>query len=115
MATYTKCLLSGSIDGKGIVVSASATGGSPIIHTSHATSLDEIWLYGVNTGLADIKTTIEWGEDTVPNGNIEITIPGESGLYLLVPGLLLKNNLNVNAFASSASVVVLHGFVNRIT
>lgn len=50
-----------------------------------------------------------------PDGNIEVTIPGESGLFLVVPGLLLTNSLVVKAFAATANVVCVHGFVNRIT
>lgn len=114
MATYTKIKLSGSTDGKGIKVVATATAGTTI-HTAHATDLDEIWIYAVNSQAAAVKLTLEWGEATAPDGNIEVTIPGESGLYLVVPGLLLTNSLVVKAFAGTANVVVIHGFVNRIT
>ena len=77
MATYSKELLSGSTQGKGILVAATATAGTTI-HTAVAgtTDIDEIWLYGVNTHSADLKLTLEWGEATEPNGNIEITVPG---------------------------------------
>lgn len=115
MATYTKLKLSESTDGKGIVVSGSATAGAVTLHTAHATALDEVWLYAVNTGSASVKLTLEWGEDTAPNGNIECAIPAETGLQLLVPGLLLTNSLTVKAFAGTVNVIVMHGFVNRIT
>ena len=114
MATYTKLKLSGSTDGKGIKIAQTATPGTTI-HTADATALDEIWIYCVNTSTAVVKLTIEWGEDTAPDGNIEATIPAESGLQLCVPGLLLTNNLTVKAFASTANVTVIHGFVNRIS
>lgn len=114
MATYSKLKLSGSTDGKGIRVAASATPGTTI-HTAHATDLDEIWLYAINSQTSSVKLTIEWGEATAPDGNIEVTIPGESGLYLIVPGLLLTNSLVIKAFAATADVVIVHGFVNRIT
>ena len=115
MATYSKELLSGSTQGKGILVAATSTAGTTI-HTAVAgtTDLDEIWLYAVNTHSADIKLTLEWGEATEPNGNIEQTVPTESGLMLLVPGLLLQNGLVVEAFASTASEIVIHGYVNKI-
>jgi len=78
MATFTKTLLSGSTNGKAILVAATATPGTTI-HTAVAgtSSLDEIWLYAVNSSNSDVKLTIEWGETTAPNGNIELTIPGE--------------------------------------
>ena len=115
MATYSKELLSGSTQGKGILVAATATAGT-LIHTAVAgtTDLDEIWLYAVNTHSADIKLTLEWGEATEPNGNIEITVPFEEGLMLLVPGLLLQNGLTVRAFAGTANEIVIHGYANKI-
>lgn len=114
MATYTKLKLSGSTDGKGIKVVQTATAGDTI-HTAHATSLDEIWLWAVNSGGTAVKLTIEWGEATAPDGNIEVTIPPESGLFNVIPGLLLTNSLVVKAFAATTAVIILHGFVNRIT
>ena len=115
MATYSKELLSGSTEGKGILVVATATAGTTI-HTAVAgtTDIDEIWLYAVNTHSADIKLTLEWGEATEPNGNIEITVPTEAGLMLLVPGLLLQNSLVVKAFAGTANEIVIHGYANKI-
>lgn len=114
MATYTKLKLSGSTDGKGIKVVQTATAGDTI-HTAHATALDEIWLYAVNSESAAEKLTLEWGEASAPDGNIECTIPGESGLQLVIPGLLLTNSLVVKAFAGTANVIIIHGFVNRIS
>ena len=115
MATYSKELLSASVQGKGILVAATATAGT-LIHTavSGTTDIDEIWLYAVNTHSADIKLTLEWGEATEPNGNIEITVPAEEGLMLLVPGLLLQNALTVKAFADTTNEIVIHGYVNKI-
>jgi|TARA_R100001530_G_scaffold5204_3_gene6555 hypothetical protein len=115
MATYSKELLSGSTQGKGILVAATSTAGTTI-HTavSGTTDIDEIWLYAVNAHSADIKLTLEWGEATEPNGNIEQTVPTESGLMLLVPGLLLQNGLVVKAFAGTANEIVIHGYVNKI-
>jgi len=114
MATYTKLKLSGSTDGKGIKVSQTATAGDTI-HTAHATALDEIWIYAVNSSADDVKLTLEWGEATAPDGNIEVTIAGEDGLTLVIPGLLLTNSLVVKAFAATTDVIVIHGFVNRIS
>lgn len=114
MANYSKLILSGSTDGKGIKVTQTATAGDTI-HTAHATALDEIYIYAVNSGAAQVKVTIEWGEATAPDGNIECTVPAESGLQLIIPGLLLTNELVVKAFADTANVIVIHGFVNRIS
>ena len=116
MATYAKQLLSGSTNGKGILVVATATAGTTI-HTavSGTSDIDELWVYAVNSSDADVKLTLEWGEATAPDGNIEQTVPAESGLMLLVPGLLLQNSLVLKAFAGTTNEIVIHGYVNRIT
>ena len=119
MATFTKKILSGSTDGKSIKVAATATAGTTI-HTGSATAttLDEIWIYAVNSSASSVKLTIEWGEATAPDGNIEVTVQPEAGLVTVIPGLLLKGNataLVVKAFAGTASVIAIHGYVNQIT
>ena len=118
MATFSKNILSASTDGKGIKVAATATAGT-LIHTGPTvtSSFDEVWLYAVNSSASDVKLTIEWGEATAPDGNIEYTVKAENGLYLIVPGLLIKGNataLTVRAFAATANVIVVHGYVNKI-
>lgn len=111
----TKKILSGSTDGKGIKVVATATAGT-LIHTAVAgtSSMDEIWLYAYNGHTADVVLTIEWGEATVPDGNTIITIPFKQGRFLVVDGRLLQNGLVVRAFASVTNVIIIDGFVNAI-
>ena len=119
MATFSKLILSGSTDGRGIEVAATATPGTTI-HTgsSVATTLDEIWLYAVNSDTTARKLTLEWGGTTSSDDLIELTIAAESGLVLIAPGLLIKGNastaLVVKAFAATANVINIHGYVNRI-
>jgi hypothetical protein len=121
MATFTKLALqpAGTTGtGLGIKVAATATAGTAI-HTASTTTttIDEIWLYAVNTSTSSVKLTIEWGEATAPDGNIELTVLPEAGLVTVIPGLVLQGNATarvVRAFAASANVVVVHGFVNRI-
>lgn len=119
MATFSKIALSGSTDGRLIKVVQTATAGTTI-HTgsSTATTFDEVWLYAVNSDTTDRKLTIEWGNTSSPDDLIEQTITAESGLLLVVPGLVIKGNatpLVVRAFCASANVVMIGGYVNRIT
>ena len=119
MATYSKIELSGSTNGRLIKVAATATAGTTI-HTGSATATtyDEVWLYAVNSDTTDRKLTIEFGGVSAPDDLIEQTITAESGLLLVVPGLVIKGNatpLVVRAFAASANVVMVGGYVNRIT
>lgn len=113
MATFTKVKLSGGSDGKMTKVAATATLGTTI-HTAHATALDEVWLWAVNSDTTARKLTIEYGGATSPDCLIEQTIPAESGLVLVLPGLLLTNSLVITAFAETANVVMIGGYVNRI-
>ncbi len=116
MATYSKQLLSGGTNGKNIKVAATSSAGTTI-HTavSGTSDMDEVWLYACNTDSSDRKLTIEYGGTTSPDDLTEITIEAEAGWVLIVPGMLLQNGLIVKAFAASANVVNINGYVNRIT
>lgn len=118
MATFSKTILSGSTDGKQIKVAATATAGT-VIHTgpTNTAHLHEVWLYAVNTSASDVKLTVEWGGVASPDDHIEYTVKAENGLYLIVPGLLIKGNataLIVRAFAATANVISISGYVNVI-
>ena len=118
MATARKRKLSGSTDGRMIKVVQTATPGDTI-HTAvagtTAGTFDEIWLWAVNSDTTARKLTIEYGGVASPDDLIELTIPPESGLVLILPGLILQNSLVVKAFCATANVVMVSGFVNTIT
>jgi|TARA_E500000305_G_scaffold96662_1_gene86851 hypothetical protein len=116
MATYAKVKLSGGTTGKNIKVVPTATAGTTI-HTAVAgtSDLDEVWLYACNTDSTDRKLTIEYGGVTSPDDLTEVTIAAEAGWVLVCPGLLLQNGLIIKAFAAAANVVMINGYVNRIT
>ena len=118
MATFSKTILSGSTDGKQIKVAATATAGT-LIHTgpTNTAHLHEVWLYAVNTDTTDRKLTIEWGAAASPDDLIEFTVKAENGLYLIIPGLLIKGNasaLTVRAFAATTNVICISGYVHVI-
>ncbi len=112
---FKKRKLSASADGRGIVVAATATPGT-LVHQATASTAanewDEVFIRGVNTSASAVKLTIEWG-GTTANDQVEITIPAEAGFSEVIPGHVLQNNREVRAFAASANVIVLHGYVNR--
>lgn len=114
MATFSKIQLSGGTTGKNIKVAATSSPGTTV-HTAHATAIDEIWLWSCNTDTTDRKLTIEFGGTTSPDDLTEVTIPAESGWVLVCAGLTLTNSLVVKAFAATANVVNVNGYVNRIT
>lgn len=118
MATFTKEKLSASTDGRAIKVAATASAGT-LIHTgsSTASTYDEVWLYAQNTSSTAVTLDIEWGGTTAPDDLIELTVQPEAGLVTIAPGLLIKGNatpLVIRAFAATANVITIHGFVNRI-
>jgi len=113
---FKKRKLSGSTDGRGIKVAATSTPGT-LVHTATgsiaANEWDEVWINAVNTSASSVKLTIEWGGTTSPDDLIELTIPGEQGFHEVIPGHVLQNGVAVRAFADTANVIVLHGYVNR--
>jgi hypothetical protein len=116
MATFAKQLLSGSTNGRLVKIVAVGTPGT-VIHTAiaGATDVDEVWLWAVNSDTTDRKLTLEYGGVAAPDDLMELTVRAESGLVLVVPGMVLQNSLVIRAFAAAANVVMVGGFVNRIT
>lgn len=116
MATFSKIKLSGSTDGKQIKVGATSTPGTTI-HTAvtGTTNYDEIWLYVTNSSVSSVSLTIEWGGSVSPDDLIQMSIPSKTGLYLIIPGLVLHNGAVVKSFASVTNVINVSGWVNRIT
>lgn len=115
MATFSKEFLSGGTgDGLGIKVTQTATVGDTI-HAADASEKDEIFIYAFNTDSSDRTLTLEWGGADDPDDLIEHVVPATDGLHLVVPGLILSGGDTVKAFASAANVIVIYGFVNRIT
>ncbi len=116
MAIFSKAKLSGSTDGKQIKVVATATAGT-LIHTavSGTTDWDEIWLYAYNSDSSSVILTLEWGGVAVPDDLMKWTLPAQNlGRILLLDGKLLQNAKLLGAFADTANVVMLDGFVNQI-
>ena len=113
MASFTKQFLSGSTNGRPIKVVATATPGT-LLHTADATATDEVYLYAVNTSGGDVTLTVEFGGVTSPDDHVRVVIPKETGLALVIPGSPLTNSLVVRAFAGSANVINILGWVNRI-
>lgn len=119
MATFTKKLLSGSTNGRAIKVSASASPGVTI-HTTGASSseIDETWLYAYNADTSARLLTVQWGNTSTPDDDIKVTIPAQSGLVLVAPGLVLTGTSAsaniIRAYADSSNVITVHGYVNRI-
>jgi hypothetical protein len=114
MAIYTKIALSGLGSGIGLLISQTATAGNTF-HESHATSIDEVWLWATNAHTETVDLTVEWGDVTDPGDTIVTPIPPDEGLILVIPGLTSTGTKTLAAFASVTNVVTVFGYANRIT
>jgi hypothetical protein len=115
MATFSKVALSGATTGVPIAVVATASTGTTI-HATGTSAIDEVWLYATNTSSAAVVLTIQFGGTATVN-QIQQTIPANSGLTLIIPGLILASSgsaITVYAYAGTASVVNISGYVNRV-
>lgn len=120
MATFTKTLLSGSTQGRQIKVVATASSGTTIHATgTSSTIIDEVWLYAYNSSASAVTLTIQWGSTSTPDDDIKLAIPATSGLTLVVPGLVLTGTgaaaNTIRAYAGTANVIMISGYVNRIS
>lgn len=123
MATFSKLILSGSTDGRGVLITPTATAGETL-HTGPTDSgeIDEVWLYAYNSHSAVVDLTVEFGGVTSPDDLIRQTLPLASasnyaGLIPICEGLIIRGNatpLVVKAFASVADKVSVFGYVNRV-
>ena len=113
--TVSRIPLSGSTNGRGIKIAATATAGT-LVHTgtSSATDCDVVTLYATNSSASSVNLTIEYGGVSSPDDLIQLAIPATSGLTLVIPDLVIRNSLVVRAFAGTTNVVMVHGFVNRV-
>lgn len=116
MATYSKGILSGSTDGRGIKVVATDPTAGTTIHTAvaSATDIDLITIFAYNSDTATRILTLEWGGSSDPDDRIIMSIPNQSGLVLVTADQPLRNNLVLKASGDVASKLVLYGYVNQI-
>lgn len=118
MATIARQLLSGSTNGRPIKVAASATPGTTI-HTalSGTSGFDEVYCWVTNTSSGAVTLTVEFGGTTNPDDRLtnDYSIPANSLPIPIVTGQNLQNSLVVKMYASSANVLVVTGYVNRIS
>lgn len=111
---YTPVIPSGSTNGRGIKLSATASPGDTL-HTCTSTSgeMDEIYVWVQNTHSSGVVVTIQLGGTTAPDDSIVETVPAGSGM-LMVAGRRLNGGVVVKGFAATTAVCVAHVNVNRI-
>lgn len=118
MSSYSRQLLSASVNGRTIPVVAVATPGTPAhVTPAGATGFDEVYLWVSNVTNAARLLTIEWGGVGNPADHMvhQVSIPANSPPIPIITGQVLQNGLSVAAFADAANALNLTGFVNRIS
>lgn len=110
---YSREYLSASDAGNQITLGESSPG--VLIHTATGATLsyDEIWLWAANNNLTDEFLTVEWG-GTGAGNELGTTLNSLYGYKSVIPGLILNNNAELRAYASTGSGVAVNGYVNRI-
>jgi hypothetical protein len=117
VSVFTKIPLSGSTDGRGKKIVATAIATGDVIHTatSDATLPDLVTIFAYNSDTVARVLTLGWGGTTDPDDLIKTSIPSQSGLTIVTADMLLRNGLVIRAAASVANVIVVWGYVNRIS
>lgn len=114
MATYGIIKLSGSTDGKGVKIAATATPGTTI-HTAvagtHADDLDFPEISLANEDTVTRTVTIEWGGTTAPDNTMTVQVGAKMVARAYPPAIALQNGLLIKAFCDAANVVVAYGSV----
>lgn len=112
--------LSESAGGRPIAIVATAFPGTKIHDTDASDKLeDEIWAWASNIDPNPKKLTIGFGGETAAD-TTEVTIPGESGDVLVIPGKVLKGTgaaaRSVTLFAETTVVINVSGHrVRRVS
>lgn len=117
MATYSIEKLSGSTDGKAIVVTGTTSAADVILHTatSGAGDIDLVTLWAANVD-ADGETrtlSIAWGGETASDV-WTLAIPAGMGPVFICDRMPIMNSLVIGAWADEASDVLIYGRVERV-
>jgi hypothetical protein len=78
-----------------------------------------VWLYANNTSTSPVLLTVQFGGTGSPQHAKPITLAPQSGDVLILAGLPLTGTgaavTSVYAYAGTASVITISGYVNRIS
>lgn len=106
-------LLSGSTNGKGVKVAATATAGTTV-HTaaSGTTTIDLVTLWAQNNNASGVSRTLtlEWGNVSTDN-NVVVAVPAKVGFVLIADRMPIQNSLVIGAFADVANEVIVYGTI----
>ncbi len=116
MATITKRVLSASIDGQPVGISATA---AKVVHTGSSLTnvLDEVYMWAQCSSTADVSINVEIGASASHAFGVTVLAKGE-GAQVILPGIPIQGAatpIAISVQASSSGVINIIGFVNRIS
>lgn len=113
----TKIALSGSTNGRGIIITGTASGSANTIHTavSGTSALDEVYLWVASRSASAATLTVLYG-GTSTSDEMTVEVPNlKAGPLLIVPGLVLNNGAVIKAFCGTGgSLLNVFGYAHRI-
>lgn len=115
---FDKLPLSGSDDGRSILITSITSASATPIHTappSGSTITDEVYLYAYNDSTSSLVLNVQWGGGTEPGDIFRTTLTSRGGRVFIVDGRLIRNGHTISAYGSAANWISIEGFVNRIT
>ena len=109
--------ISGCSNGRGIKITGTTSEGANTIHTATSTDgvIDEVWLYCYNSHTSSVTLYLCLGGTTDPDDIASISIPSKYNDILVLAGECFNGGVIIKAYASSANVLVIRGYVNRIS
>jgi hypothetical protein len=115
MTVLSKIPLSGSTNGRGIAVAATAIGSGTTLHTANAVTGagqgDELVLYAANIDTVAHTLTIGFGGTTTADTSQYTIQPGLT--VQVMAGLIIQNSLVVAAAADVTNKINIFGFAIR--
>jgi len=115
MITYQPIASTGSPNYTPINIDETSSLTPVIIHTSHATAIDELWLDAYNTSNTPELLYLIIGNTNNQN-TIQVQIPPQRGIVPVLKGVRVSNGVQVKAYASTANKIsIIANTINRIT
>jgi hypothetical protein len=111
--TYQIAALSSTTNYLPVNVVSTVSTSPTVLHTAHATNIDELWFSAFNYGNLDALLTLTLG-GAATHQRMGITIPAQRGLVTVLPGYRVSGGIIIGAFCNIANTVSITGSINRI-
>jgi len=117
ISSIERKVLSGSTNGRGIKITATTSADANTLHTATSTAgqVDEVFLFCYNSSTSDCNLYICAGGTTDPDDIITLTIPAKQGDMMVMVGECFNGGVAIKAYASTANVLIIRGYVNTMT